>query len=284
MNRILTKEEMTSLIEAYLNDKIGAWSVNTLRSEGHRLRAVADTLRTLLPKPLWTSIQTQGAYTRLTTWSRVVDFVEWGLAHESPSVRALFGARNLFADFRKKNRMYFNRDTAYSRKLVSMSYEEALRRIQLLDEPFRQKALRILLGGLRYMEEERVTEDQNVIGKGGRSRKVFLAGIAKTPCPYTYRTFLRKLQEIGLKPHDLRKLAATRFAQAGMSDADLLKVMGWKSMETAKLYLQPKEDEKLEVLVNQARNTEENACTTTKPAGPILSVSRPSRKLKRAMS
>ena len=40
----------------------------------------------------------------------------------------------------------------------------------------------------------------------------------------------------------LRKLAATRLVELGVNEYDLLKIMGWSSIETSKFYIQPKSD------------------------------------------
>jgi integrase len=63
-------------------------------------------------------------------------------------------------------------------------------------------------------------------------------------------TFRYHLNKVGLKPHTLRKLCASKLArQDKIKEQDLLKVFGWASMETASIYLQAKNNEELAALM-----------------------------------
>jgi len=57
---------------------------------------------------------------------------------------------------------------------------------------------------------------------------------------------------IGLTPHSLRKLFATKLVTSGMTLPDVCNVMGWSSMQTAMSYLQVSNETKLEDQIKRA--------------------------------
>lgn len=223
---------MKSIIQKYIQDKKLAWAPSTLQSEAHRLNAVADVLDGDAAR-LWTALETLGPYSRLTTWSRVCDFMDWahseGLIENAGSYRA----------FRKKNAKQFK--NVYTPKTPSFTFEEATRRIDTLAPSIRAKALQLLNGGLRYTESFTL-KGGKVVGKGGKNREVFTEEASYSG---SYRTFLRALHSVGLTPHMLRKICATRLAREGLREADLCKVFGWSSFKTASSYIAPLQDEAL---------------------------------------
>lgn len=223
---------MKTLIQKYLEDKKLAWSPNTLKSEEHRLNAVSDKLDGEA-NTLWDATQHLGAYSRLTTWSRVCDFWDWALSEGHVSVPGNY------RKFRKKNAKQFKVENVYVRKTPDISFEEAQARIQTLPQDIREKASQLLSGGLRYSESFTL-KDGRVVGKGGKLRSAFVAEAGFKRC---YRTFLRALHSVGLTPHMLRKICASRLAREGLGEADLCKAMGWSSFNTARSYLAPLQDE-----------------------------------------
>lgn len=111
----------------------------------------------------------------------------------------------------------------------------------------------ILLSGTRATEALTRRGDY-VVGKGGAERKVFGRALLtdsqrRERC--TYSKLWSELRRVGLKPHSLRKAFATEVARSGrVGEAELLRIMGWTSMQTATSYLQPLRDEKLQSIVN----------------------------------
>lgn len=128
-----------------------------------------------------------------------------------------------------------------------MTFEEAMIKIQALPEPSRSMALDILKTGLRVHETYKVQGNQ-VVGKGGKTRTIY----GKIRATAARSTFSRHLAQIGLKPHTLRKLWATRLADKGASLADLMKAGGWSSISSVTPYLQGKDDNRLEALIKKA--------------------------------
>jgi len=228
---------MEKLILSYIAAHDKAWAESSKRSELHRLRSVAPLINGN-PSELWTYFETKqlGKYSRVTYWTRVCDFYDWMLKNKHVQ------GSNPYREWRDENALQFKH--AYERKLPDISYSEAKRRIETIpDTVVRQKCLQLLDGGLRYTESFTVV-DRHVIGKGGKRRKVYTD--LNPEYRKSYTTLLRHLRGLGLKPHALRKLAATEFRRRGLKDEDLLKVMGWSSMSTAQSYLIPLTEEEIE--------------------------------------
>lgn len=222
---------MKELIDAYIEDHETAWSPTTLRSERARLRSAAPYLDRG-PDALYRALYQakKKPYTIKTTFVRVCALETW----------AKNGTQ--YRDFMKKHGNRFKH--AYVKEEVKISYTEAAKRAESLSSPYKEMALAMLRTGLR-LSEMYVAKDGMVKGKGGKSRKVY--GTIKETAPKS--TFARKLKAVGLKPHTLRKLCATRLAEKGASPADLCKVFGWSAIGTAYQYLMPREDDKLAALM-----------------------------------
>jgi integrase len=88
-------------------------------------------------------------------------------------------------------------------------------------------------------------ETSSVIGKGNKERFTTFAfpEHLELPSEWQVRTALKK---IGLKPHSLRKLLATKLSRnSDIKNQDILAIMGWSSLETANKYLQPLNEQQL---------------------------------------
>lgn len=226
---------MREHIEAYLKDHETAWAESTIKSESSRLRRLSNVLDNS-PQDLFAILSKQGkkAYTIKTTFIRLVDLERW--AKLEPR----------YANYMEKHERRFRH--LYEKEEIEITFEEAKRRIMELEGKSRQHALGLLQCGVRLTESYNVT-DGRVVGKGGKVRKVY-GTIKETEAK---STFARKLKAVGLKPHTLRKLCATRLAEKGATPADLCKIFGWSSIETAYQYLQSKEDSKLAALMEQSK-------------------------------
>jgi integrase len=228
---------MKNLIDQYIESKQLAWAPSTLRSESHRLTGIAELLDGK-PETLWKAIQEMAPYGRKTIWTRVTSFWQWALD------RGLLKGPNKYRVFKQENARLFKH--VYQPKTPKIDYQEACKRInEMEDESMRNKAKRLLSGGLRYSEEDTI-EDNHVIGKGSKSRRVFCEQIDGPIFKGSYHRFYHALKKVGLKPHDLRKIAATELARKGLREADLMKAMGWESIVTAKSYLAPINDNAME--------------------------------------
>ena len=243
------------LITKYLDSKTNAWAPTTLKSERYRLNAVAPHLDGN-PLSLWAAISDRGPYTRVTIWTRVTDFYQWCLDNGHRT------GPNHYRTWKEDNARQFKH--AYTPRFPEISFEEARARIQKIpQEGIRNKAMELLLGGLRYTESFTFREeDSTVVGKGSKRRVAFIPKREGASFNRTYATFLRALRKVGLTPHQLRKLAATEFARRGLREADLCKVMGWSSFATASKYIAPLKDEEIRSKIETVQHGGTNATTT----------------------
>ncbi len=224
---------MKNKIEAYLKAHETAWAESTLRSERSRLTQLAPLLH-LEPEKLFNELaKTKKPYTIKTTFIRLVDLEKW--AKLQPR----------FSAFMEQHERSFR--CVYQKEELQVTYEEAHSRIMGLEGRARQHALGLLQSGVRISESYNIKAGK-VVGKGGKVRKVY--GKIKETVPKS--SLARQLKAIGLKPHTLRKLCATRLAENGATAADLCKVFGWSSIETSYHYLQAKNEAKLESLMGQS--------------------------------
>lgn len=245
-----TTTPIRDLIALYLDSRKRSWSASTLRSESYRLTALADSIDGT-PEKLWEALAHLKPYARVTAFTRVSAFYDWAIA------RGHIAGPNRYALYRDENQRDFKQQYVYKRKELpeALTFEEAKRRLSLLPADIQAKALRILSRGLRYSEEETLKRGK-VMGKGHKERDVFLDAPEGPVFDKSYQTFWRALKSVGLRPHDLRALAATRFAEAGLSEIELMKLMGWARLETAKYYVQARSRATVRELLNRAAQGE----------------------------
>jgi integrase len=201
-----------------------------MKSEKARLNAVAAMLNGDADA-LYAHLEAEGAapYARATVFTRVGTFWDFVIA------RGEAQAPNPYKVFkREKARLFKN---VYTPKKPRITFEEAKARIALLTHAEdRAQAILLLTGGLRFSESLTI-RDGMVIGKGGKPRDVFVGNNQGSPYRRAYRSFLRALYSVGLKPHDLRKIFLTAFVEAGANMFELQEVAGWASLEPAKAYI-----------------------------------------------
>jgi integrase len=150
-------------------------------------------------------------------------------------------------EFKKWMRLHTNLfKHAYKSEELGITYDEAKERISTIrDKKVRDDCLALLSSGLRIAEITQISGSE-VYGKGRKTRPYFGNHVFQSSSNQI-RTALKR---IGLKPHSLRKLFATRLVEKGMKPQDLCKVMGWGSIQTAYRYLQPKSDSSLKDFIN----------------------------------
>jgi integrase len=227
---------MKELIGSYLKDHETAWAPTTLRSETSRLRSVAVYLD-LGPGKLYDRVKgSMKPYAVKTLFIRICALERW--AKLEP----------LYQDWFYRHRFKFK--YAYKKVEVNANFEDVSRSLRTLagTHPAGVHALGLLASGLRMSESYNLAGNE-VTGKGSKTRKVY--GKIDLTVPKT--TLRRKLKALGLKPHDLRKLCATRLAEKGATAADLCKVFGWSNIRTAFQYLEAKDDERLEALMEESQ-------------------------------
>lgn len=226
---------MREHIEAYIKDHETAWSETTLKSERSRLRALGELLSGT-PDNLYRelALANKASYTIKTTFIRVAALEAW------------LGKETKYKEFMKKHANRFKH--AYKKEELGIDYDEASKRINDLPASTRSLARSLLTTGLR-ISEANTNAAGSITGKGGKIRRIY--GTLEGVLPQS--TFRRHLRGVGLKPHTLRKLCATRLAETGATPADLCKIFGWSSIATAYQYLQAKDDDKLAALMEKAQ-------------------------------
>jgi integrase len=236
--------ETKELIKQYLEAHRLAWSSSTLKSEASRLHSLrgwvkvdpALTFEQLSPK--------YKPYTVKTMFVRMAKLWDWAIQEEKLS------APNPYAKFLKTHRNLFK--NAYKKERLDVTFEEARKLLESIrNDAARRKAEQMLTSGLRISEAfGGIQEDGTVIGKGNKSRPYFGRHYKDDEQKISAEQFRRHLRALGLKPHTLRKLFATKLVDSGMPLQDVMHIMGWSSLETARSYLQTKKDE---VLANQIK-------------------------------
>lgn len=236
---------MKKHIAEYLAEHANAWTAATQRTTANRLYSLEAVL-TGKPEQLWKFLMKKGdaPSTRVITFAQAVHFWRWAAA------KGYAKDGEVYASFRRRNRLLFK--NCFPKRSVGVTYEEAKARIEAIeDKAVKRRALEILSSGIRWSESCQTGEV--ILGKGSRYRRVYRASVDGPDFTLSYATFLRKLKSAtGLKPHDLRALAATNLVNCGLKEADLMAVMGWQSIATASRYVQPKKEEELAAITQKA--------------------------------
>ena len=230
---------MEQIIRKYLDDYKMAWSETTMQSETHRLLKLSPLLETDDPAKVYGEIaRSLKPYTIKTVFVRLSSFYQWMID------QGLRTGPNIYKAWMKKHRNLFKH--AYDKEELDVSYEEAEARIaSITDKAARDAAYYMLRTGMRISELSTVSGNK-VIGKGGKARKIYYPAKKVIISSKRIRQALKKK---GLKPHQLRKLCATRLVAKGATPADLCHVMGWSSIKTAYVYLQPQQDKRLKEMM-----------------------------------
>jgi len=233
-------------IKEYIQSKSFSWSATTIRSESARLYSMEAAISTGCPRKLYDSLVAAGykPYTIKTMMTRASEYVLF----------ATNGSNNSYKHFIKEHANLF-KNSYIKEDLGELTWNQAKDLIVSSNfrEPVKQLALFLLHTGLRAAEGLGYDGSGWVIGKGARKRRVFNAeGFSGRFGNVTYIELYNALKSVGLKPHTLRKLAATKLVEAGLKEADLMKVFGWTNIQTASLYLQPKNDDILAATLKAA--------------------------------
>lgn len=240
------------LMQQYVASRSLAWAPTTVKSESARLANLAPHINGNA-EALYSHLATKcRPYTLVTAWTRAVAFYDHLLATgeaQGPNPYRVFRSTN--------SRLFKNK---YQTKVVSKSFEEVKSVIEgLKDGSAKRICSALLFGGLRLHEVNKLSTS-GVSGKGGKVRPYFGPDLGQQPYSQGDMTKARAaLKAHGLTPHDLRRLCATELVSRGLKEADLLKVMGWSSILTAKSYLQPKRDSELQSIMSTLMEVPDNA-------------------------
>jgi integrase len=224
---------METLIKQYLQSKVNAWADSTRRSEAARLHATKDVLNCLPAEAFDRLGRRLKPYSVKTAMLRLA------------ACRA-FGGDHSWSQWIKDNARVFK--GAYKRSVDGLSFEEIKRRASLLTDVHTKNIVNELLHSGTRASEIRSRVGNNVVGKGSKSRALFGAATltVEERTNLSYSDIHNACKALGTTPHACRKAFASKLARSGkVTEVDLLKIMGWESMETAKSYLQPMRDEQL---------------------------------------
>lgn len=224
-------------LKEFLKEKELAWAETTMKVESARLSKYLPQI-SCGPRDLWDSLQSKKPYYRLVTWNRVCEFISWALPSDP----------NRFEEFKTKNKRLFK--NCYQKKKINISFSEAESRIKTspLSTPLKQKALELLYTGMRYKESFTRNASNEILGKGNKPRKVYSSFKPQKKYKKSYHSFYRGLKKIGLTPHMLRKLAATRAAEKGAKPHELCEIFGWSNISTGYWYFQTNENKLKEIM------------------------------------
>jgi len=225
-------KHMDKLLQAYLDSKKDQWSETTTKSVASKLKSIDTAYLPLDPASLHADLVRQGygAYSVKQMMLLAAQVCKYGVASGVLPSEAYTGF------LKTRSRLFAN---AYTPKKVPASFEEAVTAIKSMGcAASRDFAIGLLVSGLRISEASKLV-DSTVIGKGNKLRSVPNAELVRHAPPKSIATFRRELAKAtGLTPHQLRKLAATKFVKLGAREAELCSIFGWSSYQTASIYIQ----------------------------------------------
>lgn len=237
------QDKYEELYYRYLEAKDGYWDGATYNSESSKLKTIVRVLRKsgLRGISFYQELKAEGykPYTIKSLTQRAASMYEWAIKNQVASTHT-----NPFADLLVSSPHLFR--NAYKAERLKLDFDEAAQRIMSIpQENVRECCLSMLRSGLRIHEVFIVNKETNsVIGKGNKERFTVWAFPAHLQLPSAAQVRYA-LKKIGLKPHSLRKLLATKLARSDMRHMDIMALMGWSSMETATKYIQPMNEDKL---------------------------------------
>jgi integrase len=234
------------LIEQYVSSKAASWSETTAVAERARLRGITLTMLQE-PATLLKYLQEERKlkpYSLKTTWTRAGEFAQFLIE------AGVLPQPNKVKEFKRQNALLFKYTYEPKRLEESLTFEEAHRRIETIEDlGLREKAKQLLYTGLRYEESTTLDAEGRVTGKGGLKRDALQTYSDFDPKRVqegeSYFRLYRALKKIGLTPHALRKLCATFLAENGAQEADLMQAMGWRSSAMATVYVQARKKKEL---------------------------------------
>lgn len=223
---------MEKLYAKYIKAHESKWSETTVRSEGFRLKGVTLT-HIKEPARLYKFLQDRGLsqYAIKTAFLRASHFSDWLVAEGHLKTNEV---KHYYNEHSKKFKH------VYAKKPVNVTFADAVNRINQIDvADIREKALQLLMTGMRFGESMSLNKDGQVVGKGNIVRTVPLADqFSAAEFKKTYGALHKQLKKVGLTAHMLRKICATEHAKQGATEADLMSIFGWRTSNMAHLYVQ----------------------------------------------
>lgn len=245
-------DKYDELIYKYLEAHDPVWTNNTYATESAKLKTILRVLRIsgLRGVAFYQTLKAEGyhPYTIKAIVARAASLIAWGIKHQIQG----FGPTNTFEDLLMSSPQLFR--NVYKTERLKIGFDEAVEKIKTIpQENIREACLSLLRSGLRIHEIYKVNlETKSVIGKGGKERFTVWSYPSHLELP-SENQIRYALKKVGLKPHSLRKLLATKLARnSDFSNADIQQIFGWSSIETATKYIQPESESILKQKIQEA--------------------------------
>lgn len=230
--------ELNQMLQMYIKDNKDRLAKTTITNRQARLRKQIANIEASGEDPSLFFDLVKGsmsAYSLKTVMLEISNWYKWavreGIKKDNPWSREV-----------AKRAQYFK--GAYKPKRLEMTYDEMVEKINKVScDQVREASREILRTGVR-ISETRTADSDKVTGKASKVRKFY--GDSRKFKGVSVHQIRRGLKEVGLTPHDLRKMFATRLARSGKFDeVTMCEVMGWESFDTAKSYLQPEKQSEI---------------------------------------
>ena len=245
-------DKYDELVYKYLEAHDPTWTDKTYATESAKLKTISRVLRIsgLRGIAFYQQLKAESyhPYTIKALVTRAASLIAWGIKHQVQG----FGPLNTFEDLLMSSPQLFR--NVYKAERLKIGFDEAVEKIKTIpQENIREACMSLLKSGLRIHEIYKVNhETKSVIGKGDKERFTIWSFPSHLELP-TENQIRYALKKVGLKPHSLRKLLATKLARnSDFSNADIMAVFGWSSIETASKYLQPETEDKLRNKIQEA--------------------------------
>lgn len=237
------KNKYEELRYAYLDYHDKLWDSSTYRSESSKTKSIIELIEKaggFSGVELYKLMLAEGykPYTIKVFFQRAGAMYKFGMSNG-----IVPNFNNPYSDFIMSSAHLFR--NAYKTERLKLDYDEALIRINTIPNiEVRDFCIALLRSGLRINEAYKINyETSSVVGKGDKERFVVFSYEHKSmPSESMVR---RELAKIGLKPHSLRKLLATKLSRSNMTYTDICAIFGWSSLATAQKYLQPLKENQL---------------------------------------
>jgi len=149
---------------------------------------------------------------------------------------------NPYREWKKKHKRLFK--NAYVRKIPTIEFEamKKLLRTGVADPDVRKALLLVLHTGLRASEVATVSRSGEVVGKGGKTRKVFPPSYIEWPSrTVSYHELYSSMKKLDHTVHDLRKIFLNYLVENEVDTYKLKEFAGWSSLSTADSYIKANE-------------------------------------------
>lgn len=234
-------DSLNQNVRDYLQDKLLVWTAGSHKSSASRLmqydpqQDAAGTYRKMKEagySPYYIKI----------TFLSLCSFMDWLMAQGRAG-----SSTNIYREFMQRNGQLFR--NAYQDKYATVTWQEFLEEYKAADKQMQMVLALLGYGGCR-LSELYSFDGSSVLGKGAKRRAVHLPiDVNATPVMLSPTQIRRRLKH---NPHSYRKLAADKWARAGLDIKTIQVLLGHSSLSSTQRYLRPLEQEERQLLLNKA--------------------------------